>query len=169
MEQNLIDKALLMAVRAHAGQLDLAGKPYILHPLRVAANHQDDAVLFIVGILHDVVEDTLGTEREVTISRIVMEFGMPIAWNVDCLTRRRPGIGYLEPAGGDFKVNLWPNKPELYLGEYIPRVMKNDIARTIKIEDLTDNLDPRRELPPEGNLLSRARLYYQALRILRQE
>lgn len=54
-----VEGAILFALGAHAGQVDKAGVPYILHPLRVGASlHKfgDDAI--IAGILHDVVEDT---------------------------------------------------------------------------------------------------------------
>ena len=55
---SLLEKALAIAVEAHRGQKDRAGKPYILHPLRVMGrvSTEDEQ---IVAILHDVVEDTL--------------------------------------------------------------------------------------------------------------
>ncbi|MER7331770.1 MULTISPECIES: HD domain-containing protein [unclassified Micromonospora] len=48
-----------LAERAHRGQVDKAGRPYIEHPRAVAAalaEHGDLAVM--AGLLHDVVEDT---------------------------------------------------------------------------------------------------------------
>ena len=61
---NLLDRAIQIAVEAHKGVLDKGGKPYILHPLwvmdRVRHLGQD---AMIVGVLHDVVEDTPWTLR----------------------------------------------------------------------------------------------------------
>ena len=53
-----LDDAYQIARRAHEGQVDKAGKPYILHPLAVArslAEHGEQAQ--IAGMLHDVIED----------------------------------------------------------------------------------------------------------------
>ncbi len=50
-------KAYMIANRAHKGQVDKAGKPYILHPLYVMSKmHTEEEA--IVAILHDVIEDT---------------------------------------------------------------------------------------------------------------
>jgi (p)ppGpp synthase/HD superfamily hydrolase len=56
----ILDDAVALAARAHAGQFDKAGKPYIDHPLRVMARvtTPDERV---AAILHDVVEDTAVT------------------------------------------------------------------------------------------------------------
>ena len=48
----MLEKAIAIAVEAHRGQLDKAGQPYILHPMRVMLAGK------ICGILHDVIEDT---------------------------------------------------------------------------------------------------------------
>jgi len=54
---NDVEKALLIALIAHNGQKDLDGNPVILHPMTVSlAGKTDDEK--IVGLLHDVVEDT---------------------------------------------------------------------------------------------------------------
>jgi hypothetical protein len=55
----LLDAAIAYATRAHAGQVDGAGEPYILHPLRVmgAVDTIEDKV---VAVLHDVIEDCGG-------------------------------------------------------------------------------------------------------------
>jgi (p)ppGpp synthase/HD superfamily hydrolase len=61
----LLEKAIILATEAHRGQLNKVGDmPYILHPLRVMAALNDGTDSeecrkdMIVGILHDVVEDT---------------------------------------------------------------------------------------------------------------
>lgn len=54
-----VGTAIMVATEAHDGQLDKAGLPYILHPLRVgAALYAFGADYVVAGILHDVVEDT---------------------------------------------------------------------------------------------------------------
>ena len=62
-----IEKALQIAARAHEGQVDKEGLPYILHPLRVMDGVQELEAK-MVAVLHDVVEDTAVTfddlERE---------------------------------------------------------------------------------------------------------
>ena len=52
-----LEQAFAVAVEAHKGQVDKYGQPYILHPLRVMFR-LESVVDKIVGILHDVVEDT---------------------------------------------------------------------------------------------------------------
>ena len=53
----MLNKALNIAYKAHIGQLDKGGSPYILHPVRVALHCQTEDEK-IVALLHDVVEDT---------------------------------------------------------------------------------------------------------------
>ncbi|MEI6226906.1 MAG: HD domain-containing protein, partial [Deltaproteobacteria bacterium] len=58
-----IDQAIGVAANAHLGQLDKAGKPYILHPLRVMMSVKSPSLdsARIVAVLHDVVEDSAWT------------------------------------------------------------------------------------------------------------
>lgn len=112
-----LEDAIALAARAHRGQLDKGGQPYILHPLRVMLRQQDEAAS-IVAVLHNVVEDTsttLADLREAGYSEEVREA-------VDCLTRR-PGEPY---------------------ERMLSRVETNPIARRVKLADLEDNMDPRR-------------------------
>jgi (p)ppGpp synthase/HD superfamily hydrolase len=53
----MLEKAIKIAVEAHAGQVDKAGQPYILHPLRCMLKVETD-IQRISAVLHDVVEDT---------------------------------------------------------------------------------------------------------------
>ena len=53
----LTRKAFEIACKAHAGQVDRGGVPYIFHPLHVA-DQMPNSTLGAVGLLHDVVEDT---------------------------------------------------------------------------------------------------------------
>lgn len=56
----MLNKAIIIAARAHEGQVDKAGAPYILHPLRVMLSLEDETER-ICGVLHDVIEDSFLT------------------------------------------------------------------------------------------------------------
>ena len=55
-----LDDAIKVAVETHAGQLDKAGKPYILHPLRVMMTVESPNLdgARLIAVLHDVIEDS---------------------------------------------------------------------------------------------------------------
>lgn len=55
--RNLVERAKALAYRAHEGQLDKAGRPYIEHVARVAAAVAGDPEAEAVAWLHDVAED----------------------------------------------------------------------------------------------------------------
>lgn len=111
------DKALEIAARAHAGQKDKVGEPYILHPLRLMLK-MSDAPARIVALLHDVVEDS-----DITLADLRKAgFSSRIVSAVAALTR---GDG--EP-----------------YARYVERASRNALARRIKIADLEDNMELRR-------------------------
>lgn len=80
-----IRRAYDFAEQAHHGQLRKSGEPYILHPLAVAeivVNMQMDSLSIIAALLHDVVEDTT-----VSLKEIEEHFGQDCAMLVDGLTK----------------------------------------------------------------------------------
>ncbi len=80
-----IERAFLVAKKAHEGQVRKTGEPYITHPLAVAcilASLKMDPETIIAGILHDVLEDTLITKQELT-----QAFGKTVAELVDGVTK----------------------------------------------------------------------------------
>lgn len=80
-----IREAYDFAEQAHHGQLRKSGEPYILHPLAVAdivVGMQMDILSIIAALLHDVVEDTT-----VSLKEIENQFGMECALLVDGLTK----------------------------------------------------------------------------------
>ncbi|MGG3456732.1 MULTISPECIES: RelA/SpoT family protein [Paenibacillus] len=80
-----IREAYEFADEAHHGQVRKSGEPYILHPLAVAdivVNMQMDALSVIAALLHDVVEDTT-----VSLKEIQEHFGSDCALLVDGLTK----------------------------------------------------------------------------------
>ena len=82
---SLIEKAYATAAEAHEGQLRRSGEPYIIHPLYVAvilADLEMDKETITAGLLHDVVEDTIMTKKE-----IEEVFGEDVALLVDGVTK----------------------------------------------------------------------------------
>ena len=81
----MIEKAYQIARDAHKDQKRKSGEPYIIHPLCVAiilADLEMDKETIAAGILHDVVEDTVMTEAELT-----DVFGREVALLVDGVTK----------------------------------------------------------------------------------
>ena len=78
LDTTLLDRAIVFAVRAHAGT-ERRGKgfPYIVHPMEaveIVATMTPDQELLAAAALHDTVEDT-----DVTIEQIRTEFGERVA------------------------------------------------------------------------------------------
>jgi len=68
MGTELVEQAALFAIKAHAGMTRKNGRPYILHPMEVAAivgSVTEDCEVIAAGLLHDVVEDTPHTSEEI--------------------------------------------------------------------------------------------------------
>ncbi|MHB1500257.1 MAG: RelA/SpoT family protein [Candidatus Dormibacteria bacterium] len=67
-EVRTVERAYLLADRAHQGQMRLSGEPYITHPLAVVellAEMRLDQDALAAAFLHDVVEDTSITSEEI--------------------------------------------------------------------------------------------------------
>lgn len=109
--------AIGFAFEKHYGQKDKGGKDYIFHPWSVAQAFLQDETCFIVAILHDVLEDTKTSPKEVS-----DHFGHKVKTAVEALTRRF-GESYQD---------------------FILRAKGNDIARRVKVEDIKHNLHPSR-------------------------
>ena len=109
-----LEDAILLAVKNHKGQIDKAGQPYILHPLRLILK-MDTEEERIVAVLHDIIEDT-----PVTINELQEKgFSERIVDAVVCLTKK-DGERY---------------------NEYIERVATNPLAKKVKLADLEDNIN----------------------------
>ncbi len=84
-DKKLIEKAFEVAKIAHAGQKRLSGEEYLNHPLHVACFLSElglDAPTIVAGILHDTLEDTSITYKE-----LEKEFGKDIAFLVEGVTK----------------------------------------------------------------------------------
>jgi GTP pyrophosphokinase len=65
---DIIERAYIYSARGHEGQVRLSGEPYLSHPLEVAgilADMKLDPESVAAGILHDVIEDTPATPKEI--------------------------------------------------------------------------------------------------------
>jgi GTP pyrophosphokinase len=84
-DAELIRRAYEYAKVAHEGQKRKSGDPYFVHPASVAGIITDlrlDTASVCAGLLHDVVEDTLATSKD-----LEREFGVEIATLVDGVTK----------------------------------------------------------------------------------
>ena len=136
----LLAKAINIALEAHKGATDKAGMPYAGHIMRVmqAGRTNDEK---IVGVLHDLVEDTHWTFD------MLLQEGFPthIVDALRCVTKT--------------------NEDEPY-EHFIQRVKTNPLAIAVKINDLTDNMDLRRLTEITGKDIQRLRKYLKAYREL---
>lgn len=136
-----LQKAIEVAVAAHAGQLDKSGQPYVLHPLHLMLQMEDE-VGMITAVLHDVVEDsdvTMADLRE-------MGFDEAVLAALALLTHDKEALSY---------------------EAYIDLVATNALARRVKLADLQHNMDVRR-LPHPLTAKAHARLdrYHRAYSLL---
>ncbi len=138
-----LEMAIRLAVDSHAGQFDKAGKPYILHPLRVmnAVNSIDEK---IVGVLHDVVEDT-----DITLVQLTQDYDFPIriVSAIDVLTKR----------------------PSQSYEDYIALVKNDELARIVKQADMRDNSDLFRLHEVEEKHMKMIKKYHWGMKQLRNE
>lgn len=135
-----ITKALFFAVGGHSGQVDKAGKDYILHPLRMLRD-EDSEELAVVKILHDVIEDT-GYEL---VDLVFEGFYEDTVEAVDAITRR---------------------KGEPYIS-YLGRVKENPLALEAKLCDIEDNINTLRLPELTERDLERVAKYHDAYKVLR--
>ena len=127
--------ALQIAQKAHAGQVDKAGKDYILHPMTVAS-YMDTDIEKTIAYLHDVLEDT-----DVTVDAVRKIFPNEIVDTLIILTHR---------------------KDESYF-EYIQRVSTSKLAKKVKVADLLHNLDITRIKEPTKQDYERLEKYKKAI------
>ena len=119
---SLLERAIEIAVTAHKEQIDKAGKPYILHPLRLMFKMQSENEM-IAAVLHDVVEDT-----DWTIEKLVVE-----GFNADII----------------IAVKLLTHDKKVPYKKYIEAIKTNKIALKVKLADLEDNMDIKRIAHPK--------------------
>jgi len=132
-------KAMQLCYRAHHGQTDKAGVPYVFHPFHLAEQMTDEDSA-VTALLHDVAEDTEYTLEDLA----AMGFSERVLEALRLLTHD-PSVPYLE---------------------YVASLKENPIARAVKLADLAHNSDTTR-LPPELRNPEREERYRRAVELLR--
>lgn len=137
-----VDWAKDLAQKAHAGQVDKAGRPYFEHLEAVASSVEYDDEK-VVAYLHDIVEDTdydlkdlfhLGCEK------YILEA-------IDCMTKKK---------GQDYH-------------EYLVQVKSNSLARVVKLADLRHNSNLNRLPKIYPKDLERYEKYQKAIAFLEEK
>jgi len=136
-----VERARMLAVEAHAGQVDKAGHPYIGHVGRVAAAVRGDDEAEAVAWLHDVIEDCPAFAGQ------VHAFPAPLQDAVRLLSRT-------SAADAD---------------TYYARISADPLALKVKLADIADNADEARLASLDAATAERLRdKYRRALAALGQ-
>lgn len=140
--------AFTHAVRAHHGQTDKVGEPYLLHPWRVAQVKWDDNDFAVVALLHDVLEDT--------------------NYNIPGMDIAVGGANNLTPDQRAALKAVTRDRHEEY-SLYISRCLRYPLAMMVKYWDIQDNLDEvRMDKLPTAEQESMTKRYEHALAVLRE-
>jgi (p)ppGpp synthase/HD superfamily hydrolase len=137
----MVQKAYSIILEAFADKFDKAGEPYIFHLQRVAHPFAEDEYLFVIALLHDLLEDC----QDWSYDRLMEEFPVEICNAVRALTKKE---------GEKYE-------------DYLSRVAANDFARKVKITDLKDNMNLtriKRKLSEKD--LDRVAKYHEAYLLL---
>ncbi len=141
-EQELLQLAKEVATKAHEGQKDKGGQPYILHPTTVAS-FLEKPEHKMIAYLHDVCEDTPTTIEEIK----ELGFSKKVIDALLLLTREE-GLPY---------------------EAYIRRICQNPDAREVKMADLRHNMDLSRIPHPTERDYRRLEKYKKAYQFLQSE
>jgi len=137
-----LEKAIEIAVAAHAGQKGKDGTPYILHSLRLMLKMKGEQEQ-IVAVLHDVVEDT--------------------STSFDDLH----AVGFSESILETLK--LLTHEKDVPYEDYVQQIKPHPLARKVKLADLEDNSNIHRLSGIEQKDLERLKKYHRAWKILTDE
>lgn len=127
-----------IAYKAHEGQTDKAGVPYIFHPIHIA-EQMDSEESCVVALLHDVIEDS-----DITLEILSKYFNDDIIAALRVLTKKE---------NDDYVM-------------YIKRVKTNKLATKVKIKDLEHNSDLTRLDEVTDRDKKRSMKYWEAIRYL---
>jgi (p)ppGpp synthase/HD superfamily hydrolase len=141
-----LHQAIAAAVEAHGETVnDKSGELYIRHPLRVmeacgrlVSDDREDCM--IVGVLHDVVEDTGFSLSHTDEASFAGAGGWSLYDPATGLV-----LGYLSDDQAEALEAVTRRSGESYEA-FIDRCRENPIALRVKLADITDNLDPERAL-----------------------
>lgn len=134
-------KASIIVTEAFKGKKDLVGKPYLYHLYEVANYFDSGTKEYIIGLLHDLLEDC----PEWTEERLLSEgFPKEIVDAVVALTHKE---------GDSYE-------------EYIHQLKKNELAIKVKISDLKHNTNIFRFWELTDKDIERLKKYHNAFKIL---
>lgn len=139
---DLTRKAIVYAYNAHEGQLDRGGIPYIFHPYHLAEQMTDELTA-CAALLHDVMEDTATTADDL----------------------RKEGF----PEEVIEAVTLLTHDDDIAYMDYVAKLSKNKIAKTVKLADLAHNSDVTRvpeNSEPAEKTAERLKKYAEARELL---
>ena len=139
---DMTKKAMKVMFKAHKDQVDKSGIPYVFHPFHLAESMEDE-ISCTVALLHDVVEDTELTLKDLS------TMGFPSAVT-DALM-------------------LLTHEDHIPYMDYVTKIKENPIAVKVKLADLKHNSDltrlPEGERSKERNL-KRVEKYKKAMALL---
>lgn len=136
-----LERAVAIAAEAHAGQVDKAGAPYLLHPLRLMLQMESTEER-IVAVLHDVVEDS-----DWSLEHLHAEGFSPVVVEAVASVTRRDDETY---------------------EAFVLRAAHNPIGHRVKLADLRDNCDLSRIPNPTPKDHDRMAKYRKAIALLEE-
>lgn len=134
-------KAMKLCFEAHKEQTDKSGMPYVFHPFHLAEQMETEETT-IVALLHDVVEDTDYTLKDLT----DMGFGESVIEALSLLT----------------------HDDEVEYMDYVRAIKENPIATAVKLADLRHNSDLSRMDNITEKVLERRAKYLKAIEFLEE-
>ncbi|MBP3233958.1 MAG: GTP pyrophosphokinase [Eubacterium sp.] len=141
--------AMNIAYKAHLGQTDRNGLPYIYHPMHLAEQMKTEDTC-VVALLHDVIEDT-----SMTLDNL-REYGFT--------EKQLEAVWYMTHIIPDRSMTE-EEKLEDYFA-YVRRIRENEIARIVKLADLRHNSDETRLNKVTEKDVKRKEKYLKAIQIL---
>ena len=135
----LTNKAMKLAYRAHHGQIDYNGIPYIFHPIHLAEQMKTEETV-IVALLHDIIEDT--------------------DYKIEDLEK----MGF--PKSVTDAISLMTHKKSVPYMDYVAKIKQNPIAKAVKLADLRHNSDTSRLDVIDTKALKRVEKYKEAIEFL---
>lgn len=151
-----LERAIAVAVKAHEGQVDKGGSPYILHSLRVMMSLRSEEEM-IVGVLHDVVEDC--TDKGFTWDYLEEQgFSKAILAALRTVTKTPEEERCFKSLSGQERIDA-------YL-DFVSRARSNRIGKRVKRADIFDNLNISRIGQLTQKDLDRLNQYKNAIEFL---
>lgn len=145
MNYDMLTKAEELAITLFSGKVDKDGEPYITHCRQVSSGSRKVAfamglsetealTVAVVGMLHDVLEDT-----DITFNTLAIEFDPDVAMLVDNVSKRAKGIETND--------------------EYYARVMSHKLSTIVKFADTNHNGQLNRLSAPSLKMVKKCAEY----------